>query len=605
MLGRWNTRGVGGRVARLILVAGVATGTVGEVVAGNQQGRRTQQGAAPSGPAGKGDRAADSGSGGGVAKGAAGNPARQADGAAKQTAPTRQDSAKPQRDSGAGGPRGDSALGDSTRGQDSGPRGDGGVGREGGREGGRPSRSGAGGPSAPTPATPKTPAATASGPTQSWPRPGNAPAPKSPTQPVNASGQGVPRLPEFVPGLPARQQSPAAAIKTPQAARDRGDASRERAEMAQRLKDRQARETERRNDNVNGKGIGNGGGGGQRDDRVVVNVGRGGSGRGDDRGRGGHEPAPVPAAGRGHGGGDGRDEHGGREHDRGHDRGHDGHGRGSCWNPDWWRDCDDWRPPRGGQVIWRPWSRPVWRPVAWRPTGWPSNAIWTYGPTWPTPLCVPTGRYTSSLILDSAFSAGGTMQSARFGTEWLEPERGQPEVLTSSTGVSTGVMALPPEARPAAVPAVVMSNREQVRQAIEQRTQLNGHYDVVPDFANAVSQTAGGSYAMAVQSLRRAASRNPDAIAGEQTRLALSVARDAAFAQRLRKALAVYENPARRSASPADAAFCVAALKGALGDHAGALAAARQSLELDADRISTRALLRAIEDAMVLAGEMD
>lgn len=124
---------------------------------------------------------------------------------------------------------------------------------------------------------------------------------------------------------------------------------------------------------------------------------------------------------------------------------------------------------------------------------------------------------------------------------------------------------------------------------------VNTAFDVMPLFTQAVNGTNRGDYSAAIYAMRRAASVNPLGVFGENSRVMRVVAGDAQWAEEVRRARSVFENPPARVVSEADAAFMVASLCAALGETQCARQSLSTALQVGDQHSSTALSRRALD----------
>lgn len=334
------------------------------------------------------------------------------------------------------------------------------------------------------------------------------------------------------------------------------------------------------------------------------NGGRGGSGNWGGGGWGG-------------GGGGGRGNWNNNGNWNGNNCGNNWNGGGGNWCNTNWNSCsssnwsvsiglgswNSWCSPCAPSWGWGGWNSgwcaPTWSSCSpcttswwWFGTGgWWSSGLgwgWSVGswatPAWSVSTVVPisTTTYVADYavvpVSDSAFVVGAFDDLPGYD-------------VPLETVYATAIANPPTTPAPAINPEI---EREAKRAERALLAKVNPHYDVVPDFAVAVSAAASSDYSEAIGAMRRAALVNPEALVGAQTRLARDIAADPDRAQRVRYALNVFQNPPRRVVSEADAQFMVAAFSAALGND-DAAAQAIQTAKMTGDRsASTELLSRAI-----------
>lgn len=250
------------------------------------------------------------------------------------------------------------------------------------------------------------------------------------------------------------------------------------------------------------------------------------------------------------------------------------------------------------------WCAPTWNTCAPYTTswwsfgtgGWWSSGIgwgWSVGswatPAWSVSTVVPisTTTYVADYavvpVSDSAFVVGVFDDLPGYDV---------PLETVYATAIANPAPAVNPEIE-----------REAKRAERALLAKVNPHYDVVPDFAVAVTASANSDFSEAIGAMRRAALVNPEALVGSQTRVARDIAADPDRAQRVRYALNVFQNPPRRVVSEADAQFMVAAFSAALGDESAATQAIQTAKMTGDQSASTELLSRAIvSDELRTAG---
>lgn len=124
---------------------------------------------------------------------------------------------------------------------------------------------------------------------------------------------------------------------------------------------------------------------------------------------------------------------------------------------------------------------------------------------------------------------------------------------------------------------------------------VNTAFDVVPLFTQAVNGANRGDYSAAIYAMRRAASVNPSALFGPGSRVVSVVAQDEQWAEEVRRARGVFENPPARVVSEADAAFMVAALCAALGESQCARQSITRAQDVGDQHSSTVLFRRALD----------
>lgn len=124
---------------------------------------------------------------------------------------------------------------------------------------------------------------------------------------------------------------------------------------------------------------------------------------------------------------------------------------------------------------------------------------------------------------------------------------------------------------------------------------VNTAFDVVPLFTQAVNGANRGDYSAAIYAMRRAASVNPAGLFAPESRVVSVVAMDERWAEEVRRARGIFENPPARVVSEADAAFMVAALCAALGESQCARQSISRAQEVGDQHSSTVLYRRALD----------